>query len=238
MPQSVYAVATMDTKGHELAFVAECLRAAGVPVVTGRRGVHERTSRGRPTSIVPRLAGVSSDRRAARSAALAPGDRSPAICAMSVALDCFLRCEHEAGRLAGVIGIGGSGGTALITPAMRAFRLGCPRSWSRPSPAAIPRRMSASSDITLVYSVVDVAGLNSVSRKVLGNAAAAMAGMVRYPVPPVAGKPDPGNDDVRRDDPVRHHGARIARSAAGSTAWFSTPRERAARRWRNWSRPA
>ena len=117
MPQSVYAVATMDTKGHELAFVGDCLRAAGVPVVLVDVGVMS------DPAVVPdvdraRLAGFHPTDEG-RKAALATGDRSPAICAMSVALDCFLRLEHDSGRVAGVIGIGGSGGTALITPSMQ-----------------------------------------------------------------------------------------------------------------------
>ncbi len=187
MPQSVYAVATMDTKGQELAFIAECLRAAGVAVVLVDVGVQSEPAvapdvdRASLASFHPTTDG--------RSAALAPGDRSPAICAMSVALECFLRNEHDAGRVAGVIGIGGSGGTALITPAMRALPIGLPKVMVSTVASGNTAPYVGVSDITMMYSVVDIAGLNSVSRKVLGNAAAAVAGMVRYPAPPSAGKP-------------------------------------------------
>ncbi len=190
MAQSVYAIATMDTKGQELAFVAECLRAAGVSVTTVDVGVQcaacvaPDVDRGTVASFHPNAEG--------RIAALAAGDRSPAITAMSEALVGFLRRELDAGRLAGVIGIGGSGGTALITQAMRALPIGLPKVMVSTVASGNTSPYVGSSDITMMYSVVDVAGLNSVSRKVLGNAAAAIAGMVRYPAPTLEGKPTVG----------------------------------------------
>jgi uncharacterized protein (UPF0261 family) len=190
MPQSVYAVATMDTKGHELAFVADCLRAAGVSVTMvdvgtqSEPGVVPDVDRATVAGFHPTAEG--------RRVALAPGDRSPAICAMSEALVEFLKSEHESGRLSGVIGIGGSGGTALITPAMRALPIGLPKVMVSTMASGNTTPYVGSSDITLMYSVVDVAGLNSVSRRVLGNAAAAIAGMVRFAPPDSAGKPTLG----------------------------------------------
>jgi uncharacterized protein (UPF0261 family) len=185
MPQSIYAVATMDTKGHELAFVAECLRAAGTSVTMVDVGTQSEpcvvpdVDRTRVAAYHPTAEG--------RNAALAAGDRSPAICAMSQALQGFLKNEHESGRLSGVIGIGGSGGTALITPAMRALPIGLPKVMVSTMASGNTAPYVGSSDITLMYSVVDVAGLNSVSRRVLGNAAAAIAGMVRFAAPASAG---------------------------------------------------
>jgi uncharacterized protein (UPF0261 family) len=190
MPQAVYAVATMDTKGQELSYVAECLRAAGVSVTTVDVGV------GSAPTAVPDIerATVASFHPAAegRTAALAPGDRSPAISAMSQALVGFLKSEHESGRLSGVIGIGGSGGTALVTPALRALPIGLPKVMVSTMASGNTTPYVGSSDITLMYSVVDVAGLNSVSRRVLGNAAAAIAGMVRFAAPQSTDKPTLG----------------------------------------------
>ena len=191
MNPSVYAVATMDTKGHELAFVAERLRAAG----RGRRDRRRRDDRParrrrrcRPTSG-RRLS--SHDRRAAPSLC-ARADRGEAITAMSQALECYLRREHQAGRVPGVIGIGGSGGTALITPAMRALPIGLPKLMVSTVASGNTAPYVGSSDIMIMYSVVDVAGINAVSRRVLGNAAGAMAGMVQHPVPSVDEKPTLG----------------------------------------------
>jgi uncharacterized protein (UPF0261 family) len=106
-------------------------------------------------------------------------DRGLAIAAMSQALVGYLLAEHGAQRVAGVIGIGGSGNTALITPAMRALPVGIPKLMVSTVASGNTAPYVGCSDITLMPSVVDIAGLNSVSRRILANAAAAMAGMVR-----------------------------------------------------------
>jgi uncharacterized protein (UPF0261 family) len=190
MPQSVYAVATMDTKGHELAYVADCLRSAGVSVTTVDVGVQC------SPCVAPNVDRVTVARfhstAEGRTAALGQGDRASAIGAMSQALLGYLKSELESGRVSGVIGIGGSGGTALITRAMRALPIGLPKVMVSTMASGNTAPYVGSSDITLMYSVVDVAGLNSVSRRVLGNAAAAVAGMVRFPAPLSEGKPTLG----------------------------------------------
>ncbi len=177
MGKSVYAVATMDTKGHELAFVAERLRAAGVAVVTVDVGTKDppivRADIDRST-----VAGCHPSEEA-RTASLSQSERGQAITAMSQALEYYLRREHQAGCVLGVIGIGGSGGTALITAAMRALPIGLPKLMVSTVASGNTAPYVGSSDITLMYSVVDVAGINAISRRVLGNAAGAMAGMVQ-----------------------------------------------------------
>lgn len=187
MARSVYAIATMDTKGHELAFVADCIRAAGVTVVTVDVGTKD------PPTVEPE---VSRNRVAechaseeGRLAAMSRDDRGRAITAMSQALECFIRREFEAGRVSGVIGIGGSGGTALITPAMRSLPIGLPKLMVSTLASGNTAPFVGTSDITMMYPVVDVAGLNAVSRRVLGNAAHAMAGMVQHEIAKVNEKP-------------------------------------------------
>jgi uncharacterized protein (UPF0261 family) len=187
MSQVVYAIATMDTKGHELAFVAERLRVAGVPVLTvdigtlGAPVVPADVDRATVAGCHPEASG--------RATALARGDRGAAIEAMSEALDCFLAAEHDSGRLCGVIGIGGSCGTALITRAMRALPFGLPKVMVSTVASGNTSAYVGFSDLTLVHAVVDVAGLNSVSRRVLANAAAALVGMVQHPFPIYDEKP-------------------------------------------------
>ncbi len=186
MSPSVYAVATMDTKGQELAYVAERLRAAGLAVVTVDVGTMD------PPSLAPdvtreTVAGCHPT-TAGRSVALARADRGAAITAMSEALTCFLCREDEAGRVAGVIGIGGSGNTALITPAMRALPIGLPKVMVSTIASGNVAPYIGTSDILIMDPVVDVAGLNAVSRRVLGNAAHALAGMIQHPIPASDGK--------------------------------------------------
>ncbi len=190
MEPSVFAIATMDTKGNELAYVADRLRAAGIDVLTVDVGTMET-----PT-VAPDIdrAGVAvcHPSTEGRLAALSRADRGQAVAAMGEALEVFLRREYESGRVSGVIGMGGSGGTALITSAMRALPVGLPKLMVSTVASGNVAPYVGSSDITLMYSVVDIAGLNAVSRRVLGNAAHAMAGMVRFPIPTAGDKPTLG----------------------------------------------
>ena len=167
----VYAIATMDTKGEELAFVAQCLRAAGVQVKTVDAG-----TRSEPT-VTPDV----SRERVLGAGTLPPGnDRGAAVTAMGEALTSWLQNEYLARRVAGVVAIGGSGGTALVTAAMRALPIGLPKLMVSTMASGNVAPYVDCSDITMMYSVVDVAGLNVVSEKILGNAAHAMAGMVSH----------------------------------------------------------
>ncbi|MFO0890464.1 MAG: Tm-1-like ATP-binding domain-containing protein [Isosphaeraceae bacterium] len=178
MPGSVYAVATMDTKGHELAYLASRLRAMGVEVRTVDVG-----TLGPPVAPpdIDRGTVLGAASPAARVDPAGSRDRGEAIVVLAEALEHFLVREHRAGDVGGVIGIGGSGGTALITRAMRALPVGLPKLMVSTVASGHTAPYVGCSDITLMYSVVDVAGLNSVSRRIFGNAAAAMAGMVRQP---------------------------------------------------------
>ncbi|MFO0937089.1 MAG: Tm-1-like ATP-binding domain-containing protein [Gemmataceae bacterium] len=178
MPPVVYAVSTMDTKGSELEFVAQCLQNAGVTV----RKIDVGTL-GEPT----RPSDVSRDYVASfhpdgAAAILNETDRGKAVSAMSVALTAFFQHEHKNGRVAGAIGLGGTGGTALIAPAMRALPIGIPKVLVSTVAAGDVRAYVGSSDLIMVPSIVDVAGLNSVSRRILANAAHALAGMVSHTV--------------------------------------------------------
>ncbi len=173
MNKSVYAIATLDTKGAELEFVAQSLREAGVAVKTVD------VSTLGPPSIKPDVS-----RQEVLGTGLSPveGDRGAAVTAMGEALREYLQKETREGRVAGVLGIGGSGGTALITTAMRALPIGLPKMMVSTVASGNTSPYVDCSDIIMMYSVVDVAGLNVVSERILGNAAHAVAGMVSHPV--------------------------------------------------------
>lgn len=166
MEPAVYAIATMDTKGRELQFLADRLREAGVAVRMVDAG-----TMGEPQAP----ADVSL--RSFANGSPATKERGEAISVASKDLTRFLLAEQAAGRVAGVIGIGGSGGTALITPAMRALPIGLPKLMVSTVASGDVSAYVGCSDLCMMYSVVDVAGLNVVSRTVLANAARAMAGM-------------------------------------------------------------
>lgn len=177
MSSTAYAIATMDTKGAELAYVAE--RLAGVPVMTVDVGTHGEPAV-RPDISRQRVAACHPDGAAV---VLDQSDRGKAVAAMSVALREFLLGEQAAGRVGGVIGLGGGGGTALITPALRALPMGLPKIMVSTLASGNVAPYVGSSDLTMFPSVVDIAGLNSVSRRILANAAHALLGMMTHPIP-------------------------------------------------------
>lgn len=167
----VYLIATMDTKGLELQFVAERMRSAGVSVKTVDVGTLS-TPQAQPDIDRHQVS-------AGRWKAGATTDRGQAVEQMSLWLTEFLQCQLAKGDVAGVLGLGGSGGTALITRAMRGLKIGLPKLMVSTVASGNTAPYVDCHDITMMYSVVDIAGLNSVSLRVLSNAAAAMTGMVQ-----------------------------------------------------------
>nr|CAB3470504.1 unnamed protein product [Digitaria exilis] len=107
-----------------------------------------------------------------------PDDRGKAIALMSEALQSFLQKRYDSSTLLGAIGLGGSGGTALIAPALRSLPLGVPKLIVSTVASGHTAPYVGTSDLVLFPSVVDICGINSVSRVILSNAAAAFAGMI------------------------------------------------------------
>ncbi|MFC5997090.1 Tm-1-like ATP-binding domain-containing protein [Pseudonocardia hispaniensis] len=169
-----YVIGTYDTKGAELGYVADLVRAAGADVVT----VDVSTSR--TDSDVDVNAETVAAHHPDGERAVFTGDRGSAVAAMAVALERFLRSRDDVG---GVLGLGGSGGTALITPAMRALPVGIGKIMVSTVASGDVAPYVGAADIAMLYSVTDVAGLNRISRRVLGNAAHALAGMVTHEIP-------------------------------------------------------
>jgi len=108
-------------------------------------------------------------------------DRGRAVAAMALAFARFVATRDDVG---GMIGLGGSGGTALVTPAMRALPVGLPKVMVSTVASGNVAPYVGPADICMMYSVTDVAGINRISRQVLGNAAHALAGMMSHQVPP------------------------------------------------------
>ena len=180
---AIYAIATMDTKGAELQFVAQQIRALGLPVRTIDVG----------TQAAPQVQpDIPRDDVISARALGATNDRGEAVTAMGDALAAFLGREVAAGSVLGVIGIGGSGGTALITAALRTLPIGLPKYMVSTVASGNTLPYIDCCDIVMHYSVVDVAGLNVVSKTILGNAAGAIAGMVRSRHASEANKPTLG----------------------------------------------
>jgi uncharacterized protein (UPF0261 family) len=169
----VYAVATMDTKGAELRYAAERLAEAGVAARTVDVGVREAPAL--PPDVSREQ--VAACHPSGAEAVLGLSDRGEAVAAMGRALREWMLQEVAAGRIAGILGLGGSGGTALITEAMRALPIGLPKVMVSTVAGGSVSAYVGCSDVVMFPSIVDVAGLNAVSRSVLANAAYALAGM-------------------------------------------------------------
>ena len=183
-----YVVGTCDTKGNELSYLKRLIKAVEVPAVlvdvgTGGGG----TSDGSTTVV----ADIGSDEVAAchpdGATAVFCGERSASIAAMATALTRFLPGRADLG---GVIGLGGSGGSALLAPAMQLLPIGVPKVLVSTLASGDVAAYVGPSDLHMVHAVTDIAGLNRISSVVLGNAAHALAGMIRHPIgAPATAKP-------------------------------------------------
>ncbi len=189
MQPSVYVVGTADTKGAELAYVRDRVAETGVPVVLVDVGT---TRAPRPDDLGVDVAALDvAGRHPDGADAVLGEDRGASVTRMGEALTTYLVELHAAGAVGGVLGLGGSGGTALITPAMRALPVGVPKMMVSTVASGDVSAYVGPADIAMTYSVTDVAGINRISRVVLGNAAHAVAGMLAHPVP------SPEGGDVR-----------------------------------------
>ncbi len=166
---TVYVVGTMDTKAAELAYARAEAEAAGALVRLVDVGTRSKQSAADVSA--EEVAGHHPDGAAA---VLGNDDRGKALAAMSVALTHYLATREDIGC---VLGLGGSGNTALVTAAMRALPVGTPKLMVSTVASGNVAPYVGPNDLGMVYSVVDVAGLNAISRQVIGNAAHAAAGM-------------------------------------------------------------
>ena len=164
-----YVVGTFDTKARELLFVAQCLERASLRVTT----VDLSTS-GQPSvaTISPRAVAAHHPEGAQ---SVFTGDRGESVSAMAEAFARFLPQQRD---VAGVISAGGSGGTALVTPAMQRLDVGVPKVMVSTVASGDVSSYVGPTDICMMYSVTDVQGINRISQQVLSNAANALAGMI------------------------------------------------------------
>lgn len=182
MARAAYVVGTFDTKAQELRYVAQLLRTAGLRVVT----VDVSTQKPAPDVDV-RADAVAAFHPGGSAAVLNVGERGIAVTGMATALSHFIASREDLG---GMIGLGGSGGTAIVTAAMRALPIGVPKVMVSTLAAGDVGPYVDIYDITMMFSVTDIAGLNRLSTVVLANGAHALAGMMtRRPPDAVQTKP-------------------------------------------------
>ena len=175
MSGTVLLVGALDTKGVEYAFVKDLIEAAGLETLVVDFGVM-----GQPA--------LEPDVSRAEVAAAAGGDlaylaagthKDEAMRTMAQGLAAVVERLYREGRFDGVLGMGGSGGTSIATAAMRTLPVGVPKLMVSTVGGGDVSAYAGSKDITFMPSVVDVAGINRLSRAIYANAAGAIAGMVQ-----------------------------------------------------------
>lgn len=182
---TIALLGTMDTKGIEHRFVAELIRARGHRTLVIDVGT------GGPPQIPPdisreevaHLAGID------LAAIVARHDRGEAVAAMAQAAPVVLAKLLAEGRIDGVLSLGGGGGTAIATAGMRALPLGFPKLMVSTLASGHTAQYVGVKDILMLPSIVDVAGLNRISRTILSRAAGAICGMVEATIPPADDRP-------------------------------------------------
>jgi len=183
---TVYVAGCCDTKEAELAWVVRHIRRHGL------KAVLIDVSTRHPSTSADVGAHAVADCHPAGRAAVFTNDRGSAVAAMGDAFERFLLTRTD---VAGVIGLGGSGGTAIVTQGMRALPIGTPRVMVSTVAAGNVSAYVGPNDIAMVNAITDLAGLNRISRTVLRNAAHAIAGMVGTPA-------DDGADQAHHDKPA------------------------------------
>ena len=173
---SVYLLTTLDTKGPEAAFVRDRLRALGVPVTVVDTGcIGQPAFPGEVTrEQVFAAAGTT------LAVLLEQRDRGAAVTQAAAGAAQLVQAAFARGELDGVLALGGSAGTTIGTTAMRTLPIGVPKVMVSTLASGQVHPWVGNKDILMLNSVVDIAGLNRISRRILANAASAMAGMVLH----------------------------------------------------------
>ena len=177
---AVLVIATLDTKGREAAFLRDLLVGYGVHTQLVDAGCVDPPTVSADIARDEIFAAAGHDARAIA----ARGDRGAAVTAAAEGAAIWTARAFAAGRIAGVIALGGSAGTTIGTAAMRALPIGVPKLMVSTLASGQVRHYVGDKYILMLNSIVDLTGLNRVTRQVLGEAARAMAGMVQLAPPP------------------------------------------------------
>jgi uncharacterized protein (UPF0261 family) len=174
--KTVAILGTLDTKGAEFGYLKSQIESAGLRTLMIDAGVLG--APGFPPDVDRGELARSGGRHLQEI--LAEHDRGKAIAVMAAGAAAVIRRLHAEGQIHGLISLGGSAGTTIGTSAMRSLPVGFPKVMVSTLASGDTRPYVGTKDITMIHSVVDIAGLNVLSRRILANAAAAIAGMVKW----------------------------------------------------------
>jgi uncharacterized protein (UPF0261 family) len=179
MAKTVCIVGTMDTKGIEFAFIKTQIESAGIPTCVINTGIL-----GEP-QLTPDISAdeVAQAGGSSLQALRDEGDRGNSVTIMAQGAAALVAEKHAAGEIDGIVSLGGSAGTTIGTTAMQAVPVGVPKLMVSTLASGDTSPYVQSKDICMMYSVVDIAGINRLSRQILANAAGAIVGMVNAEAP-------------------------------------------------------
>ena len=181
MPEvpTIALVGTLDTKGHEYAFLRDRIAELGAAVMLVDAGVmgDPQVAADVPREEVARAAGAE------HADLVREADRGHAMEVMGRGAGAIAARLHAEGRLQGIASIGGSGNASVAAAAMRELPVGVPKLIVSTLASGDTRPYMGAKDVTMTYSVVDIAGINQISARILANAAGAIVGMARATVP-------------------------------------------------------
>ncbi|SDF71098.1 Tm-1-like ATP-binding domain-containing protein [Sporolituus thermophilus] len=185
MDKSVLILGTLDTKGHEFKYLKDIIESTGVKTLVINAGI-----KGAPV-FTPDISSAEVARAGGMelSELIARDDRGLAIDVMMKGAVNVVTGLYRQGKVAGIISLGGTAGTTIGTAAMQALPVGVPKVMVSTVASGDTRPYVGFKDITMMHSVVDISGINSLSRQILANAAFAVAGMAKGVVPPAKEKP-------------------------------------------------
>jgi uncharacterized protein (UPF0261 family) len=214
---TIAILGTMDTKGVEHGYVAELIRARGHTVLVIDVGTlgEPRLKPDVTRHEVAAAAGVDSTALATKQ------DRGESVTVMSRGAPVVLARLAAEKRIEGVISLGGGGGTAIATAAMRALPVGFPKLMVSTLASGNTAPYVGVKDIVMFPSVVDVAGLNRLSRQLLARAAGAICGMVEMVVPSAADKPIIVASQFGNTTPCIEHAKRMFETAGYEVIVFA-----------------
>ena len=178
---TIAVLGTLDSKGPEHAFVADALRRAGhTPLLIDVGSLDSPTTTPdiSRAEVLAALTAAEPSSAPDTAAIFARRDRGECVTLMARAAAACVTALHAAGRIHGIISLGGGGGTAIATAAMRALPIGFPKLMVSTLASGQVAPYVGTSDLTMMPAIVDVSGLNRVSRAIFTNAAGAIAGMV------------------------------------------------------------
>lgn len=185
MSATILLIGTLDTKGAEFAYVRDLIRERGHDTILADAGIIA------DPSVEPdiRASEIAHLGGSSLEALREQGDRGSAIDVMTRGACAVAEQLLSTGRVQAVLGLGGSGGTIIASAVMRRLPVGMPKVMVSTIASGDVAPYVGSRDITMMYSVVDIAGLNKISRSILANAAGAVCGMVEQNMPEASDKP-------------------------------------------------